>query len=166
MVKLGSVVVAIILKVELRFATMQHGAQYVMTYGAPLMLMWPADNWDFLQVVRPNQFFTMKLFIEPYSSTGAAAFSFAFFGQGTGPIWLDNVTCTGNETRLYGCYNNGIGVHSCGHHEDAGVRCQCKQPGASLPTFSLCTLYLINVPIWFGQYAVTSFFCVCVCLCN
>ena len=61
--------------------------------------------------------------------TGATAISFAFFGQGTGAIWLDNVMCTGNETRLYDCQNTGIGVHNCSHIEDVGVRCltECKQ---------------------------------------
>ena len=59
-------------------------------------------------------------------STGATVFS---LGQGTGVIWLDNVVCTGNETRLYDCQNTGIGVHNCSHIEDAGVRCltECKQ---------------------------------------
>ena len=58
--------------------------------------------------------------------TGATAFSLAFFGQGTGAIWLDNVVCTGNETSLYECQNAGIGVHKCNHDDDAGVRCQIK----------------------------------------
>ena len=58
--------------------------------------------------------------------TGATAFSLAFFGQGTGAIWLDNVVCTGNETRLYDCQNSGIGVHNCNHDEDAGIRCQIE----------------------------------------
>uniref|UniRef100_A0A674MFA2 SRCR domain-containing protein n=1 Tax=Takifugu rubripes TaxID=31033 RepID=A0A674MFA2_TAKRU len=42
----------------------------------------------------------------------------AFYGQGTGPIWLDNVQC------LAQCRHRGFGVHNCGHHEDAGVVCQ------------------------------------------
>ena len=58
-----------------------------------------------------------------YPSSGAIAFSYAYFGSGYGPIWLDNVYCTGSESNLVNCTNNGIGIHNCGHHEDAGVRC-------------------------------------------
>ena len=48
---------------------------------------------------------------------------FATHGAGTGVIWLDNVMCTGNETRLQDCRSNGFGVHNCRHFEDAGVVC-------------------------------------------
>ena len=48
----------------------------------------------------------------------------AGFGQGSGSIWLDSVTCTGNESTLASCGHLGIGVtRSCNHSEDAGVRC-------------------------------------------
>ena len=47
------------------------------------------------------------------------------FGSGTGQIWLDNVGCTGSESRLTSCTNNGIGVHNCGHSEDVAIYCAC-----------------------------------------
>ena len=55
---------------------------------------------------------------------GALAQTNAFFGQGTGTIWLDDVQCSGSEAQLVDCPDNGFGVHNCNHGEDAGVTCQ------------------------------------------
>ncbi len=54
---------------------------------------------------------------------GATAFSNSYFGRGEGEIFLDNVYCTGSESKLIYCNYRGIGDHNCGHSEDAGVRC-------------------------------------------
>lgn len=47
----------------------------------------------------------------------------AHFGRGTGPIWLDNVECTGQESALTHCPHNNFGDNNCGHGEDASVIC-------------------------------------------
>ena len=56
-----------------------------------------------------------------YGTENATARSSAYFGQGSGPIHLDNVACTGSESRLLDCSH--ISNHNCGHHKDAGVTC-------------------------------------------
>ena len=124
------------LRVELKCATIQYGAQCVMTSGVLLMLWWSADSSDFppqvciqlayffWQKCSPN---LMSRCSKPFLPLiGAIAYLFARFGQGTGSIWLDNVQCVGTETRLINCTHNAIGSHNCAHSEDASVSCRRK----------------------------------------
>ncbi|XP_053825209.1 LOW QUALITY PROTEIN: deleted in malignant brain tumors 1 protein-like [Vidua macroura] len=53
----------------------------------------------------------------------------ARFGPGRGPVWLDRLTCTGEEAAPHECRHRGWGVHSCQHSEDAGVVCAGEAPG-------------------------------------
>ena len=64
-----------------------------------------------------------KVYILNCYNTGATPRLNAAFGQGTGPIFLDDVMCNGLETRLFDCPHRGIEVENCGHHQDAGVEC-------------------------------------------
>ena len=47
----------------------------------------------------------------------------ARYGQGSGPIVLDDVHCSGHESYLWSCPHNPWNTHNCGHSEDASVVC-------------------------------------------
>lgn len=59
-----------------------------------------------------------------FSNSGIPkARSMAYFGEGQGPIHLDNVRCVGTELSLGECLADGSDRHNCRHSEDAGVIC-------------------------------------------
>ena len=57
-----------------------------------------------------------------FTLSDSIAFENSFFGEGTGSILLDDLECTGSESRLVDCYRQSDD-NNCGHKEDAGVRC-------------------------------------------
>ena len=83
--------------------------------------------------------------INPYL-TGATAFSRASFGRGTGGIFLDDVGCSGQEQYLVNCFHSNIGVHNCGHSEDAGVFCVPQDPGILIVEclFVMATAFIVS----------------------
>ena len=52
-----------------------------------------------------------------------AALTSAYYGEGTAPILLSNVSCAGHESNLIKCDCNEIGIHDCKPSKVAAVEC-------------------------------------------
>uniref|UniRef100_A0A1X7T403 SRCR domain-containing protein n=1 Tax=Amphimedon queenslandica TaxID=400682 RepID=A0A1X7T403_AMPQE len=63
-----------------------------------------------------------------YEVDGGQSISYyhnAYYGQSTGPIWLNRLLCTGSENNLLDC-NKAVDIGStfgCSHSEDVGIVC-------------------------------------------
>ena len=82
-------------------------------------------------------------------TSGATGQRSAYYGQGIGPIHLDQVQCNGNETNLLDCPSSPLGQHNCFHLEDAGVSCSAGE--AALPPLTMLFNYVV---LWFHQCAM------------
>lgn len=79
------------------------------------------SNLDCFKITVFNPVFNPMVLI--FFSSGGRAMKEAYYGAGTGTIWLDEMGCSGNELSLFDCRHNTIGSHDCSHSEDAGVVC-------------------------------------------
>lgn len=58
---------------------------------------------------------------------GGIPYGLAFYGSGTGGIFLTYVPCGGSEQFLLNCTSQQISAfHTCTHSRDAGVNCTSK----------------------------------------
>ena len=87
-----------------------------------------------------------------YGPTIAARYT-AYYGQGNGQIWLDNLKCNGNESTLEECSHAGWRIHDCEHSEDAGVQCYPVNGNSNV---YFCTSYL---SVYISIYEVVQFTC-------
>ncbi|XP_078088848.1 scavenger receptor cysteine-rich domain-containing protein DMBT1-like [Mustelus asterias] len=71
--------------------------------------------------------------------TALSATRDAYFGEGTGDIWMDNVKCDGTEIALDQCSANPLVRNDCSHREDAGVICSGPVPIRLVNGTNMCS---------------------------
>ena len=54
----------------------------------------------------------------------AQSYNRARYGTGSGAVLLEDVFCTGSESRLDLCQHTNSSARNCGRSEDVGVRCE------------------------------------------
>ena len=65
----------------------------------------------------------IKLYL--FIKIGSVAYRTATqFGQGTGPILISAVGCSGQESNLLDCPHQPFPSSTCTHYYDAGVKCE------------------------------------------
>ena len=137
-----------------RYALTTNGEQWPVMDGTPMMprlfvnnLAIPLMIWHGPQVCQDWHFRARVLIVTFLVHPGAEHFSGAYFGQGNGFIFLDNVACNGNETSLISC-SYTTPTSNASHTDDAGVRCPGQQSFVFMlfnctdpQTFS-CTMFI------------------------
>ena len=98
-----------------------------MTRGITMTQKLYADSLDLeLQVNYFPTFSTHKNYFSLFIHTGALAYSGSRYNPGSGPIYLDDVACSGSENSINDCSRGNYGYASTNcrsHFEDASVLC-------------------------------------------
>ena len=86
-----------------------------------------------------------------YSTSNVEFHGGAYYGSGSGPVWLDELTCSGDEMRLDHCGRLEWGTSDCRHSEDIGVKCGSK---FSCVICLIAHVYIIYIYIYFFNFFI------------
>ena len=68
----------------------------------------------------------------------------AFYGEGGGKIWLNDLNCVATEKSIRRCSHRGWGIGNCSHSKDAGVKCSRGKMVVPIVILYLCMYVCIT----------------------
>ena len=96
------------------------------------------------RITKPKKVLDASVLKLGFSQLATQARGSAYYGQGSGPIWIDDVACTGSESHIYDCRHRGWGNNACTHSRDAGVQC----------SYGSANIRLVNGGVNYGRVEV------------
>jgi len=142
--------------------------------GANIMIF---ERAKYLGLHRTKQFSTLAEDVSNDCRRNGRSLGNRYMG-GYGPIWLDDLQCTGSETQLGNCPHRGWGYHNCRHYEDVSIVCidDSSQRGPYIVNLQvMCQhntrIYALYVILILGffifiSFVFSSFWFLCKCLCS
>ena len=99
-----------------------------VSLGCPFLIALSVFSNIYLSIISHlhNKYHSKWTLLISIFRTNAIAKGSSFYGGGTGPIQLDDLSCTGTEKNLALCGHRGWGKNNCDHTEDASVICVGK----------------------------------------
>ena len=87
-----------------------------------------------------------------YRFNGTELLPISEFAQGSGPIFFDELACSGEEESVQDCGGSAPGLHTCTHSQDAAIRCigecySCINQNIHMRTPVLNTITCLVQPI-------------------
>ena len=70
-----------------------------------------------------NYYYGYKALLFQLYNLESAHYTSERFGEGTGPIFIDSISCTGSEAFWWMCLHF-THAHGCSHNDDVGIQCQ------------------------------------------
>ena len=113
---------------EWNYVLMEGGGLYVTMNGQISILQWCAGIWDLAMLLEVR--YTKRLkktqmnTLHFPTNLESTYYTSERFGEGTGPIFMDYINCTGSESKLWGKCSHFTHYYGCSHNDDVGIQCQ------------------------------------------
>ena len=107
----------------LKYVSIMLGVQCVTPSLEAKKHKWSVINLNFLLLVNIVTYNVENDFTSKIADATSFTRAHVRFGLVSGPIFLEHLSCSGNENNILECPRGVLGLHQCDHTNLAGVQC-------------------------------------------